>query len=120
MRYEPKEINWSDGWDKCRALMKENEALLKKIDKEAKDKGELLWRYFEEGVADGAAVYQIIRINRHTVRIAHCTELGDDYIISYWGSEATIDKAYAQAKVAWRDSIDELFAKKAEENNEGS
>ena len=103
----PKEIDWTAGnsWD----VMEENQALLDKIDTEAKDKGELLWRYIQEPFADGYAVYQIIKVNKKTARIRWCCGLGDDWVIPYWGEEAAVDLGYVKSKVDQRDNINAFF-----------
>lgn len=90
---------------------------LQQCDKEAKEKGELAGRYIDEPFADGKAIYQIIRVNKKTVRIRVCTGLGDDWIIPYWGEETSIDKTYALNKVAQRDALDELFNRKRKEGS---
>lgn len=112
MRYKPKEFNAKNFAE----TMKENWKQLNDIDQKAKEKGELLYRYITEPIADGQAVYQIIRVNKRTVRIRVCTGLGDDWQIPYWGKETTIDKKYAVQKVAQRDVWAEIFTKKGKEN----
>lgn len=112
MKYKPKEINWSEGFEKCHAIMQENEALLLKIDREAKEKGQLLWRFIKEPVADGCAFYQIIKVNKRTVHIEVCEGLGDDYYIPYWGDRATIELSYAAHNVSRRDQINAFFAER--------
>ena len=87
----------------------ENYEQLKSIDKMAKAKGELLGRFVEIGVADGKAFYQIMRVNKNTVRVKALGGLGDDYILDYWGYEATVDKAYVESLVRSRDKLNELF-----------
>lgn len=110
MQYVPKEINWGQG--KGLEIMKENQALLDKIDQEAKDKSQLLWRYIQESYADGYAVYQIIKVNKNSVRIRCCSGLGDDWMIPYWGEVTTIDMEYAMGKVQQRDNMADLFGAK--------
>jgi hypothetical protein len=95
--------------------MKKNWAKLQECDKTAKENGELVGRYIDEPFADGKAIYQIVKENKKTVRIRVCTGLGDDWVIPYWGEEATIDKEYAVKKVAQRDALAELFRKKKED-----
>ena len=111
--YKPEEVDWSK-MDEC---MKRNQEQLDSIDREAKENGQLLHRYIQEPFADGFAVYQIIRVNKKTVRIRHCSGLGDDWMIPYWGEEATIDYHYAAEGVAHRDRIATFFANKRLEQN---
>ena len=84
---------------------------LKAIDENAKRKGSLLWRYIEEPHADGYAYYQIVKVNKKSVRIVNVTLGGDDWMIPYWGEETTIDIEYAKQSIKWRDGISKLFKK---------
>lgn len=96
-------------------LIEKWEANMRKVeenDKKAKEKGKLVGRYIDEPYADGAAIYKIIRENKNTVRIKVVVDIGDDWVIPYWGEEATIDKSYALAKLAFRDKIRERHANK--------
>lgn len=89
----------------------ENLSLLKKIDKEAKDKGDILYRYFTEPFADGEAIYQVIKVNKKTVRIRVCLGIGDEWVIPYLGEECSISKEYVESKINHRDTLDEMFKK---------
>ena len=93
-------------------VIDENYEQLKKIDKMAKSKGELLGRYVDVPVADGKAIYQIMRVNKNTVRIKALGGFGDDYILDYWGYEATVDKDYILALVRNRDKLEEIFGRR--------
>ena len=90
----------------------ENYEQLTKIDKMAKSKGELLGRYVDIPVADGKAIYQIMRVNKNTVRVKALGGFGDDYIFDYWGYEATVDKDYVSTLVRNRDKLSEIFGRK--------
>lgn len=90
----------------------DNYEQLKKIDKMAKSKGELLGRYVDVPVADGKAIYQIMRVNKNTVRIKALGGFGDDYILDYWGYEATVDKEYIISLVRSRDKLEEIFGRR--------
>jgi len=89
-----------------------NWELLKSIDQGAKAKGELKHRYIQESCADSYAYYQIVKVNKKTVKITHLALGGDDWVIPYWGYEAIIDRAYAEQSVSWRDNMDALFEKR--------
>ena len=95
------------------ALIKKWEDNMKKVDetdKKAKAEGKLVGRYICEPYADGSAIYKIVRENKNTVRIKVVTDIGDDWIIPYWGKEATIDKSYALMNINRRDAINQMFA----------
>ena len=112
-KYKPKEVKWASGdsW----TTMEGNQTLLDQIDSEAKAKGELLWRYIQEPFADGYAVYQIVKVNKKTVRIRVCGGLGDDWIIPYWGEEATIEIEHARWRVEMRDNLNSLLSNQTQE-----
>lgn len=84
---------------------------IEEIDLEAKNKGTILHRFIYEPIADGYAVYQIVKENKKTVRIRVCNGIGDDWQVPYWGEEATITKTYAEGSLNRRDRISELFNK---------
>lgn len=91
-------------------VIKKNWERLEKCDRMAKEKGELKGRYIIEVFADVRAVYQIIKVNKKTVRIRFCTGLGYDSIIPYWGEEATIDKEYAIQQIEEREDMEEFLS----------
>jgi hypothetical protein len=90
-------------WEEQERKAKAEWEKLNKQDADAKAKGTILGRYFSESVADGMAVYIIVKINKNTVRIKHFPHTPDCYKVSYWGDEATIDKTYAEKAVGFRD-----------------
>ncbi len=110
MRYKPQKIDYDVPTDEWLQIMKDNQKELDKIDKEAKEKGTLLYRYISEPVADGQAVYQITKVNKNTVKIEVCTGLGDDWQIPYWGQEATIERDYAEQKIQGKDNLAKIFS----------
>ena len=77
-------------------------AWVKKIDENWKKIKE------QEAYADGYAIYQIVRENKNTVRIKVCKDIGDDWVIPYWGEETTIDKSHAERNIGHRDWMDSL------------
>ena len=112
MKYIPENEKPGCGFEESLAVYERNFANLSKIDGAAKARGELLWRYMSEPVADGHAYYQIIKVGKTKVRIELCTGLGDDWSVRYWGHSAGIDRNYAEDSVKRRDGLAELFSKK--------
>ncbi len=112
LRYKPTKFEIGKGvaWNELDNIMNENQSHLEQIDQLAKGRGELVGRYIQEQIADGYAFYQIIKENKRTCVIRVCRYLGDDWVISYWGEQATIDKAYALKSVNGRDRMRELFS----------
>lgn len=109
--YTPKEVGYVAP-DYGVSDIKYNEDQLEKIDNEAKEKGILIGRYIKEPMADGYAIYQIIKELKTKVKIVLCTGLGDDYVLPCWGEETNIDKDYAITSIKSRDTISALFKKK--------
>lgn len=79
-------------------------------DQEAKDRGDLVGRYLSEPYAYGYAVYDIVAASDDTVDI-EVIDIGDAWVIPYWGRRATIDRKYAEKSVRNRDKIEELFSR---------
>ena len=92
----------------------ENYKKMEEVDFEARREGQLIGRYLREQIADGYAYYQITKENKNTVVIEHVTGIGDDYSVPYWGSKASIKKAFAIQNVECRDKFNALFSKKKE------
>lgn len=109
--FVPRNVDFRD-WREAGRIMDENFKRLQEIDAKAAAEGTLLHRYISEPFADGRAFYQIVRVNKKTVRIRVCSGLGDDWVIPYWGPEATIDIEYAEQKVRGRDKMAQLFGSK--------
>lgn len=78
-------------------------------DAEGKANGTLLGRYIQEGRGDGYAYYQVVKVNKKTVRIHHVNGLGDDWDMPMWGLEASIPIAYASLNIGRRDRMKEIF-----------
>jgi len=90
----------------------ENFKALQREDQKAKNNNQLVGRYIAEPYADGKAYYRITKVNKKTVRIEVVTEIGDDWVIPYWGEVASIDRAYAENSVAYRDRLAKAFAER--------
>ena len=115
MIYEPVKVcteeNFCKTWEEVR---KANEEHLQKIEEKAIADGGLLHRFLYESVADGKAIYQIIKVNKTTVRVRLCSMDGlyDDYIVPQWGEEATISKEYAISGIRWQDTWRKMMSEK--------
>jgi hypothetical protein len=108
--YEPKPLPKTfKNYEKVSIIMRENFDQLKIQDNTAKQNGTLVGRYIQEGVADGYAYYQIVKEGKNTVKIRQVTGVGDDWMVSYWGREASIKKSYAKQMVKMRDGLEEIF-----------
>jgi hypothetical protein len=81
--------------DKVRNINRRNEAVVMGWEDQAvKDR---LWvgRTVSEGVADGTALYVVIKENKKSVRIRHIKGIGDDYMSRHFGEECTLGKIEA-------------------------
>lgn len=88
-----------------------NRKNLEKKDQLAKESGELKGRYIQEPRADGYAIYEIVRVNKRSVRIKVVTDIGDDWTVPFWGEETTIPLDYAERNIRSRDALAEMFSK---------
>lgn len=112
--YKPVKIYNDGNIDELMDCIRVNEQHMNEIEKAAIEEGGLLHRFIYEPVADGKAIYQIVRVNKRTVNIRLCSLDGKyaDYVIPYWGESASIDKAYAEASIQRQDTMRALFARK--------
>ena len=90
-------------WRRSEQIWQQNFAEIQRINQLARERGTIVGRIISESVADGQAHYQIIKENKNSVRIRHCKGFPDDYMVSYWGEEATIDKQYALRHIRFDD-----------------
>lgn len=111
MIYNPEKVDFTK-YEEANEKIDRNYKKLEKIDKAAKDKKQILYRFIAEPFADGRAYYQIIKINKKTVKIKVCKGLGDDWVIPYWGDECNIDKSFALERLQYRDNMEKLFSKR--------
>ena len=118
MIYEPIEIEDKDymiprsgRFDDCVASKKQrkNWDHLTRIDKAAKKKGEILYRYITHQVGDGQAVYQIVYLTQRTARIRHVRGIGDDWMLPAWGHECSIPLRLVRQFIERRDNLARIF-----------
>ena len=97
-----KESEYLSKWEEC---IKANEKHLEEIEEKAIANGGLLYRFLYESVADGRAIYQIIRVNKNTARVKICQIDGcyNEYIVPQWGHEATVPLEYIQKQINFQD-----------------
>ena len=114
MLYEPvvccTEQNYCQMWQ---SVQQTNIEKIEEIEEKAIAAGGLLYRFLYESVADGKAIYQIVKVNKQTVRVRLCSIDGlyYDYVVPQWGREATIPIKYAQSAIAYQDTLKKIFAK---------
>lgn len=89
-----------------------NQEKMNQKDLIAREQGLLKGRYVRIPQADGYAFYEIVRENKKTVRIRVITGIGDDWSVSYWGNEATIDKNFAIQNIGQRDHWNDFVQQK--------
>ena len=103
-----------EAWETMLEESQKKEKAMEVKDEIARKVGTLVGRYIRQQIADGYAYYEIIRENKKSVRIQHLN-IGDAWVIPYWGSEATIDKKFAEDCLARRDRWSELCSQKNKE-----
>lgn len=82
-------------------------------DKAAKKAKTLVGRYITQPMGDGRAVYQIIKETKRTVTIRHVPgACADDWIIPYWGTRATVRRAWVEQEIRGHEAMDEMFSAK--------
>lgn len=114
MIYEPvmtcTEEDYSKMWEACQ---KANTEHLEEIEKKAIAAGGILYRFLYESVADGKAVYQVIKVNKTTARVRLCVVDGcfADYVVPQWGNEATVSLDYVKKGIEWQDAWRKMTAK---------
>ena len=106
------EENYATMWEKA---VEENGKKIKEIENKAIAQSSLLYRFLYEGVADGVATYQIVKVNKNTVHIRLCIIDGlfADYVVPQWGTEATISKEYAEKGIRAQDMWNKITAQRS-------
>lgn len=94
----------TDKWQTNFQKLNEKDLALKKANK-------LVGRYIKEQFADGYAFYEITKETKTKVGIKVIVNIGDDWVIPYWGQETMIDKNYALNNISVRDSLDKIFGR---------
>lgn len=86
---------------------------LRAIDKAAKDKGQLLFRYFYSCVADGKAFYQVTKVTKTTATVTLVDGIDlDDWADQILGEQSTLPIAKVEQLVKSRQALEDLFSKK--------
>ena len=93
------------------AIQDRNWEKLQEADQKAKEAGKLVGRYIQESIADGYAIYLIIRENKETVRVRWLSDVcPGNYSVAYLGrGQATVNKKYALLSIRGRDNMEKLF-----------
>ena len=116
MLYSPVKVCSEDKYfEQYQDVVDANMKHIKQIEKEAKSKNTILHRFLYESVADGQAIYQIVKENKQTVQVAICSIDGlyyNDYMVPQWGEKATIPKEYAEHGIRCQDAWEEAMNKK--------
>jgi hypothetical protein len=87
---------------------------LKRVEANVIAEGGILHRFLYEAVADGQAVYQVIKLNKKTAKVRWCQidPCYADYVVPQWGMEATVSLEYIENAIRWQDAMREAFAKR--------
>lgn len=97
-------------WDKARVNSDHNFDVLNGIDKEQRDKGELLWRYFRRNVADGYAYYQITKVTKLSANVEVCRGIClDEWTDDLLGEKCTLPINIVKDLISSKDAMEKLF-----------
>lgn len=91
--YRGKKIPHNGDTSSWLKAMDDNYKALMKCDEKARKKKSLVGRVFGLPVADGQALYQIVKENKTTVVVQHCTGVGDDWADHFFGYGGTFSKS---------------------------
>lgn len=111
--YQPKfPTDLREDWEEAIANARKNFDHLKAIDSFAKKQRQFLYRFFTVPVADGQAIYQIIKVTKTKATVMRCTNIElDEYRDMVLGDEAQIPLAQAEQFIKSKDALAEIFSK---------
>ena len=104
------EQDYSKGWEVADKQQKGYQAILDKQDADAKASGTLVGRMIREQIADGFAVYVILKENKTTVRVGVVSGIDDDWVIPNIGREGSLSKDYVINKLESEEALSKLFS----------
>ena len=97
-------------WEKARVNSEHNYDVLKKIDREQRDKGELLWRYFRRNVADGYAYYQVVKVTKKSAIVEVCRGIClDEWTDNMLGDSSQLPIKIVDDLIKQKDAMEKLF-----------
>lgn len=101
IRYKDKcvKVDWDKDFNKS---INDNYKLMNSIIKDCVEKNTIEGLILSFGVADGEAYYQIIKVNKTTVNVELCENLGDDYRLATIGVKGTIKKQIALSQLEFK------------------
>lgn len=100
-------------WEQFREKVAANFARLQAEDEEAKAAGTLRGRYLYFSVGDGRAFYQIVKVNKRSVRVKLCYDVApDNWELPLLGHAGSLTFQQALHEVRRREAIEELFGPK--------
>ena len=98
-------------WQEAHVNSKHNYDVLEGIDKEQRDKGELLWRNFARNVADGYAYYQITKVTKEYAKVEVCRGVClDEWTDNMLGYECQLPLNIVKNMIAQKDAMAKLFS----------
>jgi hypothetical protein len=112
MKYtQPFSISFND-WEKARVNSEHNYEVLKRIDQQQRDRGELLWRYFRRNVADGYAYYQIVRVTKKSAIVEVCRGIClDEWTDNMLGEVCELPIKIVRDLIEQKDNLEKLFGR---------
>lgn len=97
-------------WEKARVNSEHNYDVLNGIDREQRDRGLLLWRYFRRNVADGYAYYQIVKVTKKTAIVEVCRGIClDEWTDNMLGESCELPIDIVDNLIKQKDAMEKLF-----------
>lgn len=110
MKYKQEYPTPLSDWETARRGAEYNYDALKIIDREQRDKGELLWRYFRRNVADGYAYYQVVRVTKKSAIVEVCRGIClDEWTDNMLGEVCELPIKIVKDLIQQKDSLEKLF-----------
>lgn len=100
-----------DNFEKFMEADTKNQELLKKIDNEAKQKGEILHRILTFPAGDGKAIYQVVDICDDVAVLKVCLNVGDEWIEPVLGEIGEMPLDRVTYLLQSRDKVNKMFGR---------
>lgn len=110
MKYKQQFATLLSDLETARVNSDRNYDVLKTIDREQRNRGELLWRYFRRNVADGYAYYQVVRVTKKSAIVEVCRGIClDEWTDNMLGEVCELPIKIVRDLIEQKDNLEKLF-----------
>lgn len=95
-------VNWGKDYNKT---INDNYRLLNRIIEDCVKRNSIEGMILSFDVADGNAYYQVIKVNKKTVEVELCENLGDDYRVFNLGEGGLLNKDIALTELIFKKRL---------------